>query len=255
MQGAFLNYEISAEVMEDASDPDVWAMFERLNTYTLVLNRQEKLNAKWFGWFKQSAYSLASEAPSLQVWEGLRIFSSRQIARMKEVELTSDVLVALLKGISDISAISDVYREYDREFPNKLKVERAFRNALQSVQKEMAPVVRATRFRRMAWFYSLMVCVCDVLEGIPRGMGPGNLQSGETINKRMRDLDDVLKLPVPPAGLTELHSTLSRATSHVRERRIRHEHFFDLLTLPEAAWNLRWQDLGGADAIERIRLF
>ena len=48
----FLNYEISTEVMERADDPEVWAIFERLNTYTLTLNRQERLNAKWFGYFK-----------------------------------------------------------------------------------------------------------------------------------------------------------------------------------------------------------
>ena len=62
VQAAFLNYEISTETMEDASDPEVWAMFERLNAYTLVLNRQEKLNARWFGRFKQTAYNLAADA-------------------------------------------------------------------------------------------------------------------------------------------------------------------------------------------------
>ncbi len=46
----FLTYEISTEVMEKATDEEVWAMFERLNTYTLTLNKQEKLNAKWFGY-------------------------------------------------------------------------------------------------------------------------------------------------------------------------------------------------------------
>ena len=103
--------------MEDATDPEVWAMFERLNDYTLVLNRQEKLNARWFGWFKQAAYNLAADGPSLDAWEEMRIFNSRQIARMREVELTSDVLVAVVRGTSDISMIANVYRDYDDEFP------------------------------------------------------------------------------------------------------------------------------------------
>ncbi len=255
VQAAFLNYEISAEVMEEASDPEVWAMFERLNTYTLVLNRQEKLNARWFGWFKQTAYKLAAEESSLEAWETMKTFSSRQIARMKEVELTSDVLVAIVRGISDISMISKLYKEYDDDFPNREAVERVFRNALRSIQDEMGSIVRSTRFRRTAWFYSLMVAACDVLEGIPAGMGPGTLQPGESVCSRMRDLDEVLKVLEPPEGLSELHSTLSRATSHVRERWIRHEHFYNLLTLPDEAWNRRWQELGGANVIERIRLF
>ena len=255
VQGAFLNYEISTEKMEDASDPEVWAMFERLNDYTLVLNRQEKLNARWFGWFKQAAYNLAAEGPSLEAWEKMGIFSGQQIARMREVELTSDVLIAVVRGISDISLIANVYKDYDDEFPNREAVERVFRNALQSILDQMGPTVRATRFRRIAWFYSLMVCVCDVLEGIPAGIGPSEMQPKESLGPRMRDLDDVLKLQEPPEGLSDLHSTLSRATSHVRERRIRHKHFYDLLTLPDAAWDLRWQELGGAEAIKRVRLF
>src|SRR6266508_164766 len=101
----FLEYEISTDVMEKASDPEVWAMFERLNSYTLTLNRQEKLNAKYFGYFKQTAYQLAAEESALEAWRRLRVFSNRQIARMKEVELTSDVLVAIVQGISDIADI------------------------------------------------------------------------------------------------------------------------------------------------------
>ena len=254
VQAAFLNYEISAETMEDASDPEVWAMFERLNTYTLVLNKQEKLNARWFGWFKQTAYNLASEAPSLEAWETMRIFSSQQIARMREVELTSDILVAIVRGISDISMITNVYKEYDNEFPDREAAEQVFRDALRSIHDQMGSVVSATRFRRRAWFYSLMVSACDALEGIPAGMGPSKLQPGDSVGSRMLDIHDVLKVPEPPKGLSDLHSTLSRATSHVRERRIRHEHFYNLLTLPDAAWDHRWKQLGGAEAIKRLRL-
>ena len=254
VQTAFLNYEISTEVMEDASDPDVWAMFERLNTYTLVLNRQEKLNARWFGQFKRTAYSLAAQDLSLDAWEYMRIFNNQQIARMREVELTSDVLVAIVRGISDISTIANLYKDYDDDFPQRESAKRVFRHALKSIQERMGQIVRSTRFRRRAWFYSLLVSACDVLEGIPAGKGPGILQAGESICSRMQDLDEVLKAPEPPEGLSDLHSTLSRATSHVRERRIRHEHFYNMLTLPDTAWDQRWQELGGADAIKSLRL-
>ena len=254
LQDAFLKYELSTEIMEEASDPDVWGMFERLNTYTLTLNKQETLNARWFGFFKQAAYSLAAESPSLEAWEAMRIFSSQQIARMREVELASDVLVAIIKGISDISAIASVYKEYDDEFTAAETVSHLFRSALQSIREHLSPVVRSTRFRRRAWFYSLMVSMCDVLQGIPGGMGANALQSGESVGLRMLDLHHVLKLPEPPEGLASLHATLSRATSHVHERRIRHEHFYNLLSLPDTAWNGHWEDLGGAEAIRKLRL-
>ena len=163
-------------------------------------------------------------------------------------------LLSIVRGISDISMISRLYEDYDNEFPNREAGERVFRNALRSISGQMGPMVRSTRFRRRAWFYSLMVSTCDVLEGIPGGMGPSTLQSEESVRLRMQDLHDVLKAPEPLQGLSDLHSTLSRATGHVRERRIRHEHFYDLLTLPDKAWEHRWQELGGAEAIARIRL-
>ncbi len=91
VQRAFLEYEISTELIEDASDPEIWALFERLNTYTLTLNRQERLNSKYFGYFKQTAYQLAAEESALNAWKQLKVFSDHQIARMKEVEMTSDI--------------------------------------------------------------------------------------------------------------------------------------------------------------------
>ncbi len=240
VQRAFLDYEISTEVMEDASDPEVWALFERLNTYTLTLNRQEKLNARWFGYFKQTAYQLAAEESALDAWHELRVFTDRQIARMKEVELTSDVLVAIVEGISDISAIARAYRQFDNEFARKEEAQTMFRAALGFVTEEVLTAVRTTRFRRLAWFYSLMVAVADAMVGIPGGRGPGKPRPGTELHHRMRDIDEALRIEEPPQGLADLHATLSRATSHVRERRIRHRHFFDMLTLPEPLWQQSW---------------
>ena len=65
VQQTFLTYNLAIDMIDDASDPEIWALFERLNTYTLTLNRQERLNARYFGYFKQSAYKLAAQAPSI----------------------------------------------------------------------------------------------------------------------------------------------------------------------------------------------
>lgn len=243
VQRSFLDYDISTEVMEDASDPEVWAMFERLNTYTLTLNRQEKLNAKWFGFFKQTAYQLAAEKSALETWNQLRVFSDRQIARMKEVELTSDVMVAIVRGISDIAEIANAYRSFNDEFPQQQTVVAKFRETLNFLTEQLFEPIRTTRFRRLAWFYSLMVAVTDARAGIPDGSGPNGLRPGKELTGRLYDIDEVLRRDEPPQGLAELHSTLFRATSHVRERRIRHRHFFEMLTLSDSAWRERWLEL------------
>ena len=163
VQRDFLQYEISTEIMENATDPEVWAMFERLNTYTLTLNRQERLNAKYFGPFKQTAYRLAAEDSSLSSWQKMKIFSDRQIARMIEVEFTSDVLVAIIKGICDITEISRAYNEFNKEFPGRETVSETFRDSLDFITQELAHSVRASRFRKRTLFYSLMVATADAL--------------------------------------------------------------------------------------------
>lgn len=235
----FLSYQLSTEIMEDASDPDVWAMFERLNTYTLTLNRQEKRNAKFFGYFKQSSYRLAAEQSALDAWRNLRVFGNRQIARMAEVELTSDVLVAIVDGISDITDITRLYEKYDDDFPRRKLVEETFRNSLSFIATELASAVSKTRFRNKTWFYSLLVAAADSLVGIHNGKGPGRIQASKTIQKRMFDLDAALKSEQLPPRLAPLNEALSRQTSHIPPRRIRHEHFYALLNLAEGEWNAR----------------
>lgn len=243
---AFLQYDISTELMENATDPEVLAMFVRLNSYTLTLNKQEKLNAKWFGYFKQTCYMLASEQPALDAWRSMRIFSDRQIARMKEVELTSDVLVAIIRGISDITDIPRAYSDYDREFPRRDAVAKLFRRAQSFIASELAEPVRKTNFRRKTWFYSLMVAVADSLAGITHGDGPKEIRPPKEVERRMFALDSALRTLEPPPVLADLKQALSRATSHVPQRRIRHEHFFAMLTLSESAWRTHLSERAGS---------
>lgn len=55
----FLSYSISTDLLVGASDADVLEVFSRINSYTLTLVQQEKLNAQFVGPFKQKMFSLA----------------------------------------------------------------------------------------------------------------------------------------------------------------------------------------------------
>ncbi|MFC2050785.1 DUF262 domain-containing protein [Chloroflexota bacterium] len=245
LQRRFLNYDISAEIMEDASDKEVWGMFERLNTYTLTLNRQEIRNARYFGYFKQTTYRLAAEQTELESWYKLRLFSNQQIARMREVELTSDVLTAIVIGIQDITHITKAYDKFNDQFPKQQIASETFRNTMSFIVQKLPSVIKSTRFRNLAWFYSLAVAVADALYGIPNGCGPTEVQLEIEIANRMRFLHDALKLAEPPQGLARLKEALSRGTSHIPQRKIRHDFFFEMLTLQSSLWHDRWAQLSG----------
>lgn len=242
MQRRFLGYELSIEVMEDAPDKEVWAMFERLNTYTITLNRQERLNARYFGYFKQASYRLAAEQTELETWRNMKAFSDQQIARMREVELTSDILTAIVKGIQDITHITKAYSEFDDDFRDEERISSAFRSTMEFLVTELSEVIRSTRFGNIAWLYSLSVAAVDSLHGIPAGKGPKSPQSALDIETRMRYLNDALQSEQLVGRLAHLKGAVSRATSHAHERKIRHDCFFDMLTSTPQTWDAEWSD-------------
>ena len=91
--------------------------------------------------------------------------------------------------------------------------------------------------------WATTVAVADTLVGINNGKGLGKVRPTSEIQKRMFTLDAALKPVMLPPGLGQLNDALSRQTSHVPPREIRHDHFYALLNLPENSWNDRWEQL------------
>ena len=99
------------------NDFEVLDMFARLNTYSVGLSTQELRNGKWFGQFKRLSYRLAGQ--SLEFWRKHRIFNEQNIARMREVELVSELLVAQLDGMQDKkNSLDTFYDELDETWGN-----------------------------------------------------------------------------------------------------------------------------------------
>ena len=243
VQRAVLGYRIAVEIMEDASDSEVWGMFERLNRYTFIVNAQERRNAEFSGLFKQLSYRLAAEQSALDTWKRMGVFRDQQIARMREVEMTSDVLAAMLKGITDISRLSRVYKEFDDSLAGQEELAATFRRIIQFISGELIDTVRSTKFKLQVRTYSLMVSLADALRGIPEGYGPATLRSGSTICGRMVQMDEALRPADVPPGLASLKKSLTSATSHIPERRMRHEHFLKMLSLSDGDWESHWHKL------------
>ena len=106
-QDRIRNYSFAAEIFQGISDREVLEIFSRLNTYSVQLNAQELRNGRFFGEFKNCVYSLAYE--HLEFWRRHRIFTERNIARMMEVELTSELVVTQLAGMQDKKKTIDLF--------------------------------------------------------------------------------------------------------------------------------------------------
>jgi hypothetical protein len=93
-----LGYDFSVHVLPSATeDRQVLQIFARMNATGVKLNDQELRNAEYYGEFKTLAYDLAYE--QLNRWRAWKVFSEMEIARMTEVEETSDLMLLMLDGV------------------------------------------------------------------------------------------------------------------------------------------------------------
>lgn len=182
-------FSFICEVFQSVSDADILEVFARLNTYSVPLNAQELRNGRYFGFFKQSAYRLAYSY--VDFWRKHGIFSDRAIARMQEVELTSELLIAELDGLQDKKkSIGRFYQEYDESFPDQKRNESKFSSTMDAIEASVGDVLDDTEFIRPPLFYTLFCVVFHKIHGLPKFHAT---TSGRTLTKEeASDLSDAL---------------------------------------------------------------
>jgi len=225
-QGRVLAYKFAVYMLEDVSDAEVLAIFARLNTYTLTLNAQEKRNAQFFGEFKQTAYELALE--HYEFWTRNRILRDVDIARMKDAELVSELLLSMTKGITETRAthLNACYEANDDKFPEGRRLVKQFRAVIDAIGGLYPDTLGASHFRRTPMFYSLFCALYDYLYGLPgsthgsNGLEPRRLKA---IRRGLNRLNDVLDEPESPKRFASFVDASQRATADVARRETRHK--------------------------------
>lgn len=170
VQRRLLETPLSVNVLPaDVDDVTVLTVFQRMNSTGFKLNDQEIRNATYFGEFKEASYELAYA--QYQRWLSWGIFSRQDVAQMKEVELTADLMGLLINGVGarTKSRINALYRSYDKEFDERKLVSEAFSatfDALDRVYGVESSRSGLRRFRSTAWFYAVfgLVSGADVLD-------------------------------------------------------------------------------------------
>lgn len=226
-----LSYPLSINTLIGTDDSTVFDIFSRLNAYSVPLNDQEKLNALFVGVFKQFVDKLSKT--HLTFWEENKIISKTQIARMKEVEFTSELVCTMIFGLQNGKKIvRDAFKKYDDELPNSELIEKRFAETLEDCKTILDDNIKELEYRRMPLFYSLFVAVYDLKYGLAQFEMEGKELQADNI----------------PTALTELYkinSTISEeeeydeyknfknasksSTDKITNRTIRHEVLIDVL--------------------------
>ena len=167
-QGAVLQYEIGVDLLYNVSLSEMLDIFARINTYSVVLNPQEKLNAKYLGVFKTSAYELGHAYVSYLLDGG--VLTEKNVSRMAEAQLASDLLVSLIGGVQTVKNIEKYYREYEKyeAVPENIvaAIER-YRETMKFIGAiYSAADLSNTNWSRPHWFYTLFNCVSHALSPV-----------------------------------------------------------------------------------------
>jgi hypothetical protein len=166
----FLKYEVGVDLLYDLPYRDILDIFARLNTYTVKLNKQELLNARYVGYFKQLSYRLGYRYVEYLI--AAKVVTKAQVTRMIEAELTSDLLVALTDGIQSSKSIETYYRRYEEEFDGIDLIEARFDKTMGVVAGIYGPEDMAnTNWSRIQLFYSLFVSVAHGIHPVT-GLDP-----------------------------------------------------------------------------------
>jgi len=162
-----LNYDFSVHILpSDTDDRDVLQIFARMNSSGVKLNDQELRNAKYYGAFKKLSYTLAYE--QLSRWRDWKIFSELEIARMSEVEETSEFIKLMLNGIQSKSqpALNRLYEQYEDIFPHEAEVTRRFHFVMDRIEESLGSQISISAFTRVGLFETLFVFYYDLLFGL-----------------------------------------------------------------------------------------
>lgn len=181
-KASVLKYEIGVDLLYDVSLAEMLDIFARINTYSVTLNRQEKLNAKYLGVFKTVSYELGHAYASY--WMDGGVVTEKGLSRMAEAELASDLLVALVGGIQTIKNIEKFYKkfEYAESIPTEVSSAKDHFISTMSWVGLIYPAneLSSSNWSRPHWFYTLFTSVAHALkkvDGVTKAAPPLNRSS------------------------------------------------------------------------------
>jgi len=165
IQTNILNYEISADLLVNLPDSEILDIFSRLNSYSVVLNLQEKINANHFGPFKTLADKIAHDFNDF--WIDNKILTDNNILRMADVALCADILIAMIEGIKSKKQIKSFYDKYEDKFEHDpALLEEKFVSTVATIQGIFDNDLNGTEFNRIHLFYSLFTCIYHLKYGL-----------------------------------------------------------------------------------------
>jgi hypothetical protein len=234
VQAQILSFEISVDLLINLPDSEVLDIFNRLNSYAIILNEQEKLNAAHFGAFKLLADRIGQKYN--EYWTKQRLLTFGQLVRMAEINLVADLLIAMIEGIKSKKQIKKYYNQYESLFDHDVAhLESKFDQVIQLIAELYPEGLAETEFKRPVLFYTLFSAVAHRLFGIPgidshlTGSASFDIQAGRNRIERVDEIIQASDVTELNREEREFRTDASRATTDEAVRRRRTVFLLQLL--------------------------
>ena len=221
------DFEVSFISIRGASDADIVSIFSRLNSFSLPLNSQEKLNSIYAGEMKTLIYELASEYNTF--WVDFKIITPVNIARMADATLVSDLIFSIINGYksSNVKLIENMNKEYDEKFTLKNEIQKNFNHTMTHLGQVLENEKILNVFKSKFMFYSLFLIFYSRLFGFVNNTTSvtGHIDLDKTIKNLENFSINYIKSDFNP----ELKLKFKQATGNVAQKIFRHEEISKLV--------------------------
>jgi hypothetical protein len=226
VQNDILKYKFLVNTLDDVTDAEVLNIFARLNTYTESLKGQELLNAQWFGEFKQEIYKTSHKYYNF--WTEQNILKDRQISRMADATLTSDLYICMIDGLrgTGVKVIGSYYEKFDDNFPGASNFSNSFDSIINEIGNIYGDKLRNSPFRRVPLFFTLFLLIYDTKYGLKNLSNPKiriSAQIRRQVSERLDSLSIILNQKEPSPEYNVFRDYARAATADVGKRKYRHE--------------------------------
>ncbi len=166
-QQRFVEYALPVDIFVGATSDEIREVFRRMNSYTVPLNPQEQRHATHqgeFKWFIEETVRKYSEA-----MKSIGVFGERQLSRMSDAALFSDIVFTLSQGIKHASdrSLDKFYGDHENEFSDGEELRGRLTSAMDVILGW--PAVHGSALMKSYNFYSLVLAISHALSPISRG--------------------------------------------------------------------------------------
>lgn len=229
IQAQILNYELAVDLLVNLPDNEILDIFSRLNSYSVILNEQEKIHANHFSQFKIVVDRLAHKFN--EFWTENKLLTNQKILRMEDATLVADLVIGMLEGIQSKKQIKSFYDKYEKEFNyDPDTIVESFDKTIYLIKEIFNEGLKNTEFKRIHLFYSLFTSFYHTLFGLKEIDIPAqkiHKAKYEQVKVRLTELNLLFEVKLinqlPPADIQFLEDS-RRATTDttVRTRRTKY---------------------------------